>query len=303
MRTLLLINPKSGKEKKKKIVKKTIIFCQKNNIDLTIKYSRFPGDLTSIVNKKASQYDYLLVSGGDGTVNEVINGLMKLDKKPILAIIPSGTVNDIAKILKIPKSINQNLKMIFKEKSIEKIDINKINDKYFLYVAASGYLTSISYDVNPVEKKILGKTAYVKRALELAKETTSHKIEVFANNEKYLIDASFSVLLSANQFGGLHLPMFDKKCKLNDGLIELRVFESKKNIFLRIIRFIISFGKKRKDEISINSNHFIIKSKDNDDLNWNCDGENKESNDIEITVLNKAFSIVVNKKVIKKYFR
>ena len=49
--------------------------------------------------------------------------------------------------------------------------------------------------------------------------------------------------------------------------------------------------------------HFIIKSKDSDELNWNCDGENRESNDIEITVLNKAFSIVVNKKVVKKYFR
>lgn len=303
MKVLLLINTKSGKERKKKIVKKTIVFCQKNNLDLTIEYSRFPGDLTNIVNKKASNYDYLLVSGGDGTVNEVINGLMKLDIKPILAIIPSGTVNDIAKILKIPKNVNRNLEMIFKEKSIEKIDINKINDKYFLYVAASGYLTSISYDVDPVEKRILGKTAYIKRALELAKKPTSHKLEVLANNQRYFIDASFSVLLSANQFGGLYLPMFDKKCKLNDGLIELRIFKSKKNIFLRIIRFIISFGRKRKDEVSINSNHFIIKSKDNDELNWNCDGENRESNDIEITVLNKAFSIVVNKKVVKKYFR
>ena len=113
MKVLLLINPKSGKERKKKIVKKTIVFCQKNNLDLTIEYSRFPGDLTNIVNKKASNYDYLLVSGGDGTVNEVINGLMKLDIKPILAIIPSGTVNDIAKILKIPKNVNRNLEMIF----------------------------------------------------------------------------------------------------------------------------------------------------------------------------------------------
>lgn len=295
MKTLLLYNPKSGRENFHRKLNKIKKRFSKENKSLDIYASKGPKDLIQVAYKNAPNYDNYIVAGGDGTINEVINGIMKVPKenRPVLSLFPQGTVNDISKILKIPRSVNKNLNLFFNGKP-EYIDINKINDKYFLYVCAAGYLTGVSYETNENAKKILGSLAYVRWMLKKAKIKPEITFNIKTKeNKEITARAGLILVLAANEFGGQNLYNYDKTTKLNDGIIELRLFLKPHKRFLgRMIDFILSRGRKRKDQIHLSSSKFIIKT-DRKDLKWNVDGEYGTSGNCEIMVFQKSLKIYI----------
>ena len=97
--------------------------------------SKAPKDLLRAAKEFASSYDVFLAAGGDGTINEVVNGMMASKVKPILGVLPSGTANDIAAILGINRSIKRSLNIFFNEDPI-KLDVNQLNEQYFIYTTA-----------------------------------------------------------------------------------------------------------------------------------------------------------------------
>ena len=109
---LFIYNPMAGKEQIKNKLSEIIqIFC-KEGFEVTIFATRGREDATKIIEKKGERYDYIVCSGGDGTMNEVATGLMKLEKRPICGYIPAGTVNDFASSLKIPRVMKNAASLI-----------------------------------------------------------------------------------------------------------------------------------------------------------------------------------------------
>ncbi|WDV47283.1 YegS/Rv2252/BmrU family lipid kinase [Clostridiaceae bacterium M8S5] len=115
-------------------------------------------------------WDIILVSGGDGTVNEVATGIVMGGRKIPVGILPSGTVNDFARFLKLPKTVESFCEMVFDE-NIMDVDLGRCNDSIFVNVAAGGLLTNVAHKASSELKTYLGKIAYyIEGAKELPKQ-------------------------------------------------------------------------------------------------------------------------------------
>lgn len=173
-------------------------------------------------------YDMIIACGGDGTVNEVVNGMMKCSSRPKLAIMPAGTVNDFAEQLKLPKSQDNFASLIMKNK-IRTIDIGKINDSYFVNVVGGGAFTTIAHNVTIDAKTILGKYAYYYQAAV----QVPGELEI-CENINYIIDGkeySYKTLLFLviNSAGAGGFKYLCPNAKLDDGLLDMVIFEKASN--------------------------------------------------------------------------
>ncbi len=302
MKALLLVNPASGREKVNKLVEVAKRKFEEKKYHLDVYFSKCAGDLTEKALKWARDYDTYIVCGGDGTINEVVNGVMQSDVRPNIAVMPVGTVNDISHILGMSRNIGKNLDVIFNNKPIP-TDINKINDHYFVYVSGAGYLTEVSYEADRLEKKKYGSLAYLKTAIKGLKKKPFFTAKIECNGEVYIEQVSLLLILSANQFGGMRLPFFAPQGKLNDSLVDIRVF-SGRNIWLifRLVMFILLLGRKQYKQYHVATSKATITPLDTDNVKWNADGELVATGKIKLEVIPSAINFYVNPKRVKKLY-
>ncbi|MCF7932826.1 MAG: YegS/Rv2252/BmrU family lipid kinase [Acholeplasmataceae bacterium] len=299
MRYLLLYNPVSGKGLFKTHVASIVRRFEEEHLSLDVYASIAEKDLEKQAYLKANDYDVFLVGGGDGTINEVVNGLMKSKYRPALGIYPSGTANDIAAILGIPRSIKKATDLFLSEPPVM-MDINRMNDHYFVYTAASGLLTRVSYDISRRRLRKYGYLAYVFEGMKDFFEEYRYPVKITYDGG-VLEDEVLMVLgLASNRVGGMTLWNFAHS-KLNDGKFELRVFQSKKTFRrFRVLSFFLRRGKKLREDIHLVSGRFEIET--SDDVVWNADGEMADQGSIVIEVLEQQIPFFVNPKIKKKHF-
>ena len=299
MKYLLLYNPASGRTNFKvhlPLIKK--IFS-KTSHTLEIYQSKAAKDLEKVAFEKAQDFDVFLVAGGDGTLNEVVNGLMKSNIKPAIGVLPSGTANDTAAILGINKHIRRSLKIYFKEQPVI-MDVNQINDQYFLYTAASGILTRVSYDVSRRHIKKYGYIAYVIAAMKDLTVDYRYPVHIKYDGKEVDCECVMVLGLSSNRVGGMTLYNFSSS-KLNDGKFELRLFKRVKSFWrFRLLSSFIRGGKKLREDLHLVSNHFEIATYS--DVDWNADGEYSTSGSVIIRVLPNAIRIYASNRSKKKFF-
>ncbi len=299
MNFLLMYNPVSGKgdfKTKLPYIKKLF---DKTNHSLTIYESRAPKDLENVAYEKALKYDIYLVAGGDGTINEVINGMMKVTIRPILGVIPSGTSNDIAAIFGINKNLKRSFKIFFGKKPVL-MDINQINDRYFAYTTASGILSKISYDVSRRHIKKYGYLAYVIAGVKDFVLDYRYPIKIKYDNKIISCECIMVLGLSANRVGGRRLVNFSK-AKLNDGLFELRLFTRGEKLWrFRLLSSLALGGKKWGEDYHVVSSHFEIETSPK--IPWNADGEYSCSGDVIIKTHQEVLKAFVSDKTKRKFF-
>ena len=161
-RCLIIINPSSGKHIIQNKLDRIIGQLTLQNIveHFEIFYTEKKDDAYyKAKDCDENQYDFIMSVGGDGTLNEVISGMVDSHKKIPLCILAAGTVNDFANYLNIPSSVNGIVEMI-KNFNVISSDVGKINDQYFINVAAAGMFSDISFVVSKEEKKKFGPLAY-----------------------------------------------------------------------------------------------------------------------------------------------
>ena len=302
MKALLLINPASGREKVDKIVEVAKRRFLEKEYHLDIYFSKCAGDLTEKARLWADQYDTYITCGGDGTINEVVNGVMQSEVRPSIAVIPIGTVNDVAHILGFSHNLEKNFDIIFNTEPLP-TDINKINDHYFVYVAGAGYLTEVSYKADRQEKKKYGTLAYLKTGIQGLSKKPFFKAMVQCNDEIYVRNVSLLLVLSADRFGGFRLPFFSKKNKLNDGLVDIRIFEGRDvALLIKLAMFILLLGRKQYKQFHFTTGKATITPLNNNHVKWNADGELVTKGKIELEVIPKAIKFYVNPKRAKKLY-
>ena len=303
MKCIFIYNPVSGNGK---IAKKldVIVNGLKEKYDVVDTYAtKCSGDMTVKAREFATEYDAIVFSGGDGSFNEVLQGIGGLEKVPELGYIPSGTVNDIAHTLKIPKNIKKALKIITTGR-LENLDCMLVNgERYVMYVVAAGAFTSATYTTPQTSKNHVGKIAYwfegVKRNLKF------QVFDVCCQNATEC-NHTHSVLISVMNSRFVAGFGLNKKASLQDGKIEVAIVPQKErpNFFSKIGGFfsvakLFLFGYKKKKKptkslISAEGNSFDIEV--GDDVVWNFDGEKGISGRIHIEVVpGKVRMIVPNK--------
>ncbi|MBZ9636771.1 YegS/Rv2252/BmrU family lipid kinase [Clostridium sp. FP1] len=182
-------------------------------------------------------YRYILIAGGDGTVDNVVNEMKKRNIDLPIAILPSGTANDFANYLGMPQDVEEACEQILKSK-VKKIDIGKINHKYFLNVASTGLFTDISQKMDVNLKNTIGKLAYYVKGIEQLPNFRKLKIKVDSDEVSFDGDMYLMLVFNGQTAGNLK---FAYKAKVDDGLLDVIIIKAGTmknilNVFIKMLR-------------------------------------------------------------------
>lgn len=218
---MLIINPAAGKGGYKYNFGEAMQVLDRGGMRTTMYFTSAQGEATDFAAKYASDYDVVACVGGDGTLSEVIAGIMTLDKRPPVGYIPMGTANDVATTLNLPKNDTVGAARRILEGTAHPYDVGGFGtDKYFAYIAAFGAFTEVSYATPQNQKKVLGHLAYVLQgALQLPKIEKYHAVVEYDDG---IIEADLmygSMSNSTSVAGIVHLN--EEIVGLGDGMSEL----------------------------------------------------------------------------------
>ena len=182
----------------------------------------FEYDISKAFEDVDDSFNYILIAGGDGTVDKVLN-YMKLNnfKQPI-GILPAGTANDFSKFIGMPSDVEEACHQILKSKP-KKIDIGKINDSYFLNVASTGLFTDVSQKTDVNLKNTIGKLAYYVKGLEQLPNFRKLRIKVSSKEINFDDDMYLMMIFNGQTSGNLNLAY---KAKLDDGLLDVIIIRA-----------------------------------------------------------------------------
>ena len=301
-RCIIVYNPQSGMKSVFKNFKNFENIFKKYEYETSIIETKCKKDATNIV-KNIKHADLVLVAGGDGTLNEAIEGNLLRKRKLLIAQLPFGTQNDVAHMYGLTNNVYHNLELILSGVS-KNIDVCLVNDRPFIYVACIGSYVDIAYATPRKLKAKYGRLAYILYGIKQIKETFHEfDIEYEVNGKKYAGNYSFIFITNSNRVAGSYI--YDD-VKLNDNKFEVLMCSIKNKIdIFKAIYFL-----KRRDMNNLPSffkyyktNDFKLIFKEVPSCSWCLDGEEyrHEERKFHFSVTNEI-PMLVPKKNIKKLF-
>ena len=298
MRCFFVYNPVSGKGK---IVKNLdyIVSRLKEKYDEVETYAtKCAGDMERAARDAVGKYDAIVFSGGDGSFNEVVQGVGGSDIQPELGYIPCGTVNDIAHTLGIPRRIKSAVDTIVTGVN-EMVDCMQINDRYAMYVVAAGAFTSASYTTPQKKKKQIGRIAYGLEGIKKNMKFNVFDLKIKSGEDVLTTSGVLVLLMNGRYVAGMRA---NNRSSIQDGKLELAVIKQKKNPdFLKKIRafialihlFLRGYSVKEKQIYRLEGSEFEIDTPEN--VVWNFDGEKGLCGKVSVRVLPKKINVIVPK--------
>lgn len=197
--------------------------------------------MNETIKTTKEDWDIIVACGGDGTINEIATGIVKGERKIPVAILAAGTVNDFANSLNLPKDAKEFCNMVMNEKTID-VDLGRMNEKYFVNVAAGGLLTNVAHKVPAEAKTVLGRLAYYIEGLkEIPKQMfTTFKVDIESEEYSFKNDEIFLFLISNSSYIG-GFKKLAPNAEVMDGLLDTLVI--KKSEIQDIITILLNFIK------------------------------------------------------------
>jgi len=241
-------------------------------------------------------FDLIVVAGGDGTINEVVNGVAPLEKRPLLAIIPSGTTNDYARALKVPRTNPLEAVRILHKKQTIKMDVGQAFDHYFINIAAGGGLSELTFSVPSELKTVFGYLAYLAKGAEMLPRLRPINLRITYDDGVYEGLTSMFFAGLTNSVAGFE--SIAPGAKIDDGKFSLLIVKNS-NIFeiMRIIAEVLTGGKHLKDPKVIykKTTKIEIENLDKDSkLMINLDGDYGGDAPVKLTNLHQHIEFFVN---------
>ena len=292
-RLLLIVNPCSGRAKMRTELLRVVETLSSGGYTVTVYPTKTRGDATDYVsNLSENEYERIVVCGGDGTLNEVITGLMKSELHITLGYIPSGTLNEWSSGLGIARSIPKAAEDINTGKKIQ-LDIGRFGDRYFSYTASFGAFTDASYSAPQDIKNVLGQAAYFFEGIKSLGNIKPVRLKFNTEEREIEGDFLFGAVSNSMSVGGI--VKFDESAvKLNDGRFEVLLIRNPDNI-LKLQPIIDGILKRDFDREGIE--FFTTESitvTGGDGLSWTLDGEYAEGKDeIVISNMHNAIELIV----------
>ncbi|KAB7643978.1 MULTISPECIES: diacylglycerol kinase [Staphylococcus] len=270
-RARIIYNPTSGKELFKRMLPDVLIKLEKAGYETSAYATEREGDATLEAERALKQqYDILIVAGGDGTLNEVVNGIAEQPNRPKLGVIPMGTVNDFGRALHLPNDIMGALDVIIEGHST-KVDIGKMNSRYFINLAAGGQLTQVSYETPSKLKSIVGSFAYYIKGFEMLPQMKAVDLRIEYDDKVFQGEALLFLLGLTNSMAGFEKLVPD--AKLDDGYYTLIIVEKANLAELGHIMTLASRGEHTKHPKVIYEKAKSINISSYTEMQLNVDGE------------------------------
>lgn len=273
-KVLVLINPNSGKKNSKESVLDALNVFSANNYQMEIYLSQKPMDVTRYIEENGERFDVVAVFGGDGTLNEATNGLMKLKHKPVISYFPTGTMNDFGTNFGLTNDMKQCANIAC-DGHIESFDVGKINSRYFNYVAGFGAFCNVSYETKQELKKQIGNLAYIIKAIHEIPNLHPYHVKMNLDGKVFEKDLMFGLIINGNRVAGFEMvEQADNTFK--DGLFDIILVEHTPNP-LELYNYPLGvlhpeLNMKYVERYQVKS--IIIESQEK--LAWTLDGEEGE---------------------------
>lgn len=285
-----ILNLQSGKATISSKLAVVIDMFTKAGYEVTARPTQERMDACAAVKYACGQgFDLIVCSGGDGTLNEVIQGVMRSEKKLPIGYIPAGSTNDFARGVGIPRNIIDAVQWIIDGKKYP-CDIGSFNDKFFTYIAAFGAFTEVTYETSQQVKNVLGHVAYVLNGISRLKNIKSYHMKITYDDEIIEDNYIFGMVTNSSSVAGL-LSLND--FLLDDGLYEVTLIKTPGNPLdlQRIIHSLLN--------IDIDIDTAYIKSFRTSKIRFECDDELQWTIDGEFGGAYKTVDVCNNKQAIE----
>ena len=225
---LLLVNPKAGKAEVKQNLMEIVDILVKAGWRVVIRTTQYSGEVTDIIKAEGSRYSMVVCAGGDGTLNEAVRGLIDLAAQPMLGYIPAGTTNDFATSLNLPKNNLLQAAEIVANGVPFCCDAGLFNLRPFVYVAAFGIFSEVSYSTPQQSKNVLGHAAYILEGLKSLADVKTHELVIVTDGEVISGEFLFGMVSNSISVGGFKMNS-KSKIEMNDGLLEVVLVRKPRN--------------------------------------------------------------------------
>lgn len=274
-RARIIYNPTSGREIFKRHLPDVLVRLEKAGYETSCHATTGAGDATEAARKAVErEFDLVVAAGGDGTINEVVNGIADQDYRPKLAIIPVGTTNDFARAIGVPRSIEGACDIIANGEAVP-IDIGSVTNegktRYFINIAGGGRLTELTYEVPSKLKTMLGQLAYYLKGIEMLPSIKATEARIEYDGKVFEGEIMLFLLSLTNSVGGFEKLAPDSS--LNDGMFDLIILK-KTNLaeFIRLVT-LAARGEHINDPHLIYTKANRVKVTSPNNMQLNLDGE------------------------------
>lgn len=291
-RLLFIINPCSGKGRiRNKLLSVLDIFAKRGyRVETYVTQEALDARRKAVTRGRSA--DLIVCSGGDGTLNEVVSGMMELKRLPVLGYIPAGSTNDYAASLGLPRRI-ENAARLAAEGKAYPVDVGKFgDDRYFVYIAAFGAFTEVSYLTPQDKKNLLGHQAYMLEAVKSLMDIRGRQMKITWEEGELEGEFLFGMVTNTTSVGGFK-GLVSRDVALDDGWFEALFIRMPKNPL--DLSGIVSYLFLKEED-----NAFVYRFKTRklkiaaaEDVDWVLDGEfGGKKREVEIENLEKRLYIV-----------
>jgi len=268
---LFIVNPRSGRTKSRAPLFDAVARFSQAGYLVYVHMTDGPGDATRVARELGEQFDLVVCSGGDGTLNETISGLMQLSRRPWVGYLPNGSTNDFAASLHIPSQTENATEAIVRGDPFP-LDIGTHNGRSFAYVASFGAFTRSSYSAPQATKNALGHFAYILEGLGDLDSLRPYNCRIIADGEIFEGDFIFGAVCNSTSLGGL-VKLNPDRVKMDDGKFELLLLQMPKTA-LDLQNLIVAITSMEYDYPGVFFRHVkSVTLETKDDIPWSLDGE------------------------------
>jgi diacylglycerol kinase (ATP) len=291
-RARLIYNPSSGREEMKKRLPEILQRLERGGLETSTHATIGEGDATLAAADAVERgFDLIIAAGGDGTLNEVVNGMAEKSHRPPLGILPLGTTNDFARALNIPRNLEQACDLIVRQYT-QDIDVGKVNNRYFINILGGGSMTELTYEVPSKLKTMIGQLAYYMKGIE--KLPRLRPIELFIKSDELELHEEVMLFLISNSNSVAGFEKLSPDASMNDGLFDVLILK-RCNLaeFIRVVSLALR-GEHLNDPnlFYFQTRHIEVSSPDY--VQINLDGEFGGTLPVVVTNLKSHLHIIVD---------
>lgn len=250
-----------------------------------------PEAFRKAVNKNG--FDLIMVLGGDGTIHEIVNIMMNQNMKIPILLIPTGTVNDFANYLYMPRDMDSIVNII-RQFKVQSVDVGKVNDRYFINVAFAGFLAKIGYATLNESKTALGRLAYYAEGIKEAREGLDKTYTFHFENggEIFQTQAYLFAVLNSSSTGGFM--NFAPYAEINDGLLDVIIIKKSDIMDMAAVFLKLIAGQHIRDSnvLYFKTDHLKVWT-DSSELIVDIDGEKGVDFPLEFSVVSDALEFLI----------
>ncbi len=224
---LFVYNPKAGKEKIRGNLADVLETFAREDYELTVVPTRRKDEAREVVRDRGEGYDLVVCSGGDGTLDEAVTGMIQSGIRTPLGYIPAGSTNDFGESLGLSKNMVQAAETAVTGKDFL-CDMGQFNEDVFVYIAAFGLFTDVSYETDQAMKNVLGHMAYILEGMKRLSNVKSFPLKVTHDGEVIEDEFIFGMITNSRSVGGFK-NITGKNVELDDGLFEVTLIKMPTN--------------------------------------------------------------------------